>query len=268
MGPLSYRTKETTEVTATSKNNSVNTNGTFVVDATEDVVFTGGEYNASSTSINAGGNVTVEGNVFLNNFSHLAAGLEVTTSGTVLAVVNNLFILNEAGANISAAYLLNWGGEQSRVVFTNNTVISNHLSQAPDEDATATYFIASRLLLLNNNFWDNDGFDLDITGAGVRSVFNNNYLSVRLYGTTGFEDNISIAPEYESGFLNFTPTRGSALVDAGREPSGIDPGWYLTDVDLNGAQRKVGPHVDIGAFENERILVDGFDPGGPFGLLE
>lgn len=240
------------------------------------LIFMNGHYESSNSAgleityaSGAGGNVTVERNVFLNNTSSLGSGLLVMASGPKVAVVNNLFILNEANTNLSAVYMVNTGlQQQNEIAFTNNTVISNHLGQFASEDASAAYLVADSMLVINNNFWDNDGFDLDPGASGVRSIFNNNYESLRLYGTEDLEDNISVAPEYESGFLNFTPVRSSALVDAGREPLGIDPGWSLDDIDLNGAPRKIGLHADIGAFENDRIFVDGFDPHGPFGHIE
>lgn len=221
------------------------------------------------TSESAGGTpVTIEGNAFFGNSSQLGAALEVLTSGPMLAVVNNLFVLNEAGTNNGAAYLVNANGMDSALVFANNTVISNHLGASASADASTSYFVAFHMLVVNNNYWDNDGFDLDLGASGIRTLSNNNYQTVRLYGTEILENNISVAPEFESGFLNFTPVRGSALVDAGREPRGTDPAWQLADLDLNGAPRTVGDHVDIGAFENERIFVDGFDPGGIFRDIE
>jgi hypothetical protein len=232
-----------------------------------DAGFSAGGLYISSES-NDGTPVTVEGNAFFENFSQVGGALEVLTSGATLAVVNNLFLLNEAGTDEPATSLANSGNEETAIVFTNNTVISNHLGQSAAENAKAVYFLADRVLVVNNNFWDNDGFDLDPGMTGNRSIYNNNYQSAILHGTTDVQDNISVAPEYGGGFLDFTPARGSALVDAGRDPPGIDPGWYLADVDLNGAQRKVGARVDIGAFENERIFVDGFDPGGFFRDVE
>lgn len=229
-------------------------------------VTAGGLYISSESS--DGTPVTVEGNAFFENVSQVGAALEVLTSGATLAVVNNLFLLNEAGTDESATYLANSGNQPTTIAFTNNTVISNHLGQSAAGTAKALYFVADRILVVNNNFWDNDGFDLDAGLTGIRSIYNNNYESVLLHGTEDVQDNISVVPEYGGGFLDFTPARGSALVDAGRDPPGVDSGWYLADLDLNGAQRKVGPRVDIGAFENERIFFNGFDAGGFFRGVE
>jgi len=229
-------------------------------------VTAGGLYISSESS--DGTPVTVEGNAFFENVSQVGAALEVLTSGATLAVVNNLFLLNEAGTDESATYLADSGNQPTTIAFTNNTVISNHLGQSAAGTAKAVYFVADRILVVNNNFWDNDGFDLDAGLTGIRSIYNNNYESVLLHGSEDVQDNISVAPEYGGGFLDFTPARGSALVDAGRDPPGVDSGWYLADLDLNGAQRKVGSRIDIGAFENERIFFYGFDAGGFFRGVE
>jgi hypothetical protein len=117
----------------------------------------------------------------------------------------------------------------------------------------------------NNNFRDNGGADVEQGNSGYDLFLqNNNHQSFDVDASAVLEDNINVEPEYQAGLFNYTPVRGSPLVDAGREPQGTL--WYLTDVDLNDSPRMVGAHVDIGAFENERIFDDGFDPSGPFGL--
>ena len=56
-GLLTTRTEEVTESSAKAKANTVNTGGAFIVDAAQDAVFAGGEYNASSGAIMAGNDV-------------------------------------------------------------------------------------------------------------------------------------------------------------------------------------------------------------------
>ena len=60
------------------------------------------------------------------------------------------------------------------------------------------------------------------------------------------------------GFVcfDFELARSSPLVDAGDD----DPPGGLSDADLAGKPRVIGPHVDIGAYENDRLLADGFEP--------
>lgn len=200
------------------------------------------------------GTVTIESNVFLlNDGDRSRGGLYV--NGGFPKITNNLFLLNDAD-DAGAAMLATW--YLFGVIFTNNTVIANGSG-----DALKIY--ADRAFVANNNFWDNGDVDVDMTDADEAFLYNNNYQSFALNGSEVLEDNISVEPEYESGLFNYTPMRGSPLVDGGREPQGASPLWYLTEFDLNASPRLVGPHVDIGAYENERIFVDGFDPCGPFG---
>ncbi|MBV4368048.1 hemagglutinin repeat-containing protein [Erwinia phyllosphaerae] len=56
-GILTTRTEEVTESSAKAKANTVKTGGAFIVDAAQDAVFAGGEYNASSGAIMAGNDV-------------------------------------------------------------------------------------------------------------------------------------------------------------------------------------------------------------------
>lgn len=59
-GFMSYRTEETTSANATSKTSSVNAGGAFIVNAAQDVVFSGGDYTADASSINAGNDVIIK----------------------------------------------------------------------------------------------------------------------------------------------------------------------------------------------------------------
>jgi len=205
------------------------------------------------------GTVTIERNVFVLNSAAQAGALSVQ-GPTLEKITNNLFLLNEAGSR--AAALLSTTGLFG-VSFTNNTVVSNTHTNSNQPTVS---FGAGRVFVANNNFWNNDGYDASLGSQGDRFAYNNNYNELQLAGGEILENNLSVEPEYESGLFNFTPVRASPLVDAGREPEGSSPLWDITDVDLNASMRLVGPHVDIGAFENERIFVDGFDPSGPFGL--
>lgn len=204
------------------------------------------------------GTVTVERNAFMLNTADQSSALGIQGS-SLQHVVNNVFLLNEGGAR-SVAYLST--SQPLGISFTNNTVLSNSHTNTGQ---AAVAFAADRVFIANNNFWDNDGDDFDAGANGDRYIYDNNYQSRHMHGGEIVDGNIGVIPEYEDGFLNFTPVRGSGLVDAGREPSGSLPLWYLTDLDLSGSARMVGAHVDIGAFENETIFADGFEPSGPFG---
>ena len=54
----------------------------------------------------------------------------------------------------------------------------------------------------------------------------------------------------------FRPAPVSPLVNAGLDtPPGV-----LDCCDLSGVQRVVGAHIDIGAYESDVLLRDGFEP--------
>ncbi|KKF36277.1 hemagglutinin repeat-containing protein [Erwinia tracheiphila] len=59
-GFMSYRAEENISTTGSSKTSSVNAGGAFIVDGAQDVVFSGGDYNASAASISAGNDVVIK----------------------------------------------------------------------------------------------------------------------------------------------------------------------------------------------------------------
>lgn len=208
------------------------------------------------------GIIKVERNIFLANTAYSGAGLHIS-GGLIQQVTNNLFLLNH-GNICGAADLV--GGDVGGIYFTNNTVLENRVDF---DNGEAVYLRSDALVYLaNNNFWGNDGDDaVLLTDADVPQILrNNNYQSVFTNGLDDSEGNISFEPHFEPGLFNFAPRRDSPLVDAGIEPPGTVSFWYLTDVDLRGTDRVVGPAVDIGAYENDRIFGNGFDPPGPFGV--
>ena len=195
------------------------------------------------------GTIVIERNVFMINEGDYA----LSVNGGFPRVTNNVFLLNgNHSSNAAAAYLATWDLFGS--TFTNNTVLGND---------GAGLLVYGRGEVVNNNFWDNGDADV-VQGDSDDDMilYNNNYESFDVANSAILDDNISVEPEYQNGLFNYTPVRVSPLVDAGREPQGTL--WYLTDVDINGSPRLVGAHADIGAFENEKIFVDGFDPSGPF----
>ena len=196
------------------------------------------------------GSIVIERNVFLLNDAEHA----LSVNGGFPRVTNNLFLLNGDHSFGASVELATWDIFGS--AFSNNTVLGND---------GAGLQIYGRGEVVNNNFRDNGSHDVvQVNTDDDLFLYNNNYQSFDVGAGAFIEDNITVEPEYQAGLFNYTPVRGSPLVDAGREPQSALALWHLTDVDLNGSPRLVGAHVDIGAFENERILVNGFDPQGPF----
>lgn len=232
----------------------------------------GGGLSIGVTALSQSSVIRVERNVFLFNQASIDGGLGAS-GGAFQQVVNNLFVANTAqrtsAVGMQCRHALGSDDHPGYGAFANNTIVDNEYLQ-PDAQ-TAYITCRAGAIVANNNFDGNSGsFDLvfhrGIDDTGPFTLRNNN-----IHGHTPAdvdEDNIDVVPEYEDGFLSFTPARSSPLVDAGTEPAGALALWYLTDFDLNARPREIGPHVDIGAYENERIFADGFDPAGLFGLSD
>lgn len=208
------------------------------------------------------GQMYVERNVFLGNTAHVGGGLRArnaTDDDGRLYVLNNLFVQNHARSNGGAAEL---GLNQGQTFFTNNTVLLN----TSDGETPIGGINASgngEFVIANNNLWDNEVADLNLSPAIIAGLYNNN-IGVRSGDEPENESgNIGVEPEYENGSPGFTPKRTSPLVDAG---IAAPESWYLTELDLNAAARVVGPAVDIGAYENERIFSGNFEEPGTLGI--
>ena len=199
------------------------------------------------------GTLRIENNVFQDNVADFGGALSVGIAGVAdarLFVVNNLLTFNHATSQNAAAEFSLGSGQ----VFLTNNTISFNTSGAPAPRAI-DIFGDSDFLIANNNFVTNGGgSDLHLRTTTVTLLHNN--IGVRTGDVPDDEaGNISVVPDYQDGELPFTPVRGSPLVDAGIAP---DASWYLTEFDLNVTPRVVGPAVDIGAFENERIFAGDF----------
>lgn len=216
------------------------------------------------------GTITIERNAFIENTAWADAGLYLgvfqSESTALYRVINNLFLHNHGTHGPGAAGL--FIGDGNGIYLTNNTVLFNTTDDTnPDatggieqSGANAAQFVA------NNNFWGNDGFDFLMYQQGVYvdyKLIDNNYQSLGGAPPTQMAGNLSAEPEYQDPLAlfdyNFTPTRNSPLVDAGANPPPISTKWYVPDTDLFGSGRRV-ENVDIGAYEEDVIFRDGFDP--------
>lgn len=223
------------------------------------------------------GTLTVESNAFIDNVAQYGGGLSVASRAGgfgPLRVIGNLFVGNHASSdgNIAAANLANLdnqGDVLKRIYFTNNTVVDN-VAETSQSYATAVqlYGPVGRYVY-NNNLWGNSGSDLLVYAPSTTS--NNEYdlyannIGNRIGETPDFDiGNMSVQPVFEGDDpYDYTPVRTSPLVDAGISPAVDDTNWYLTNRDLRDRTRVIGPAVDIGAFENERIFRDGFEAAQP-----
>jgi hypothetical protein len=199
------------------------------------------------------GTIRIENNVLRDNTAGYAGAISISMNAAAQArlfVVNNLLVFNRSTSqNGTAEFSLGSG----QVFLTNNTASLN-VSNGPTPRAIDIFGDADFLIANNNLVGNGGGSDLHLRTTTVTLLHNN--IGVRTGDVPDNEaGNISIVPDYQDGNLPFTPVRNSPLVDAGIAP---DASWYLTEFDLNATPRVVGPAVDIGACENERIFAGDF----------
>lgn len=204
------------------------------------------------------GDVRLESNRFLlNHADNFAAALLVDTGG-VITLRNNLFFGNSA-LQMAAGQLLT---NNSIAYVVGNTVVGN---TAGTQNGIGGIYVGgvagTHFWISNNIFWNNNSnaaVDLYLSADGILH-YNDVGSTAGLAPNALSQDNQSTDPLFApcTGFLclGFELESASPLVDAGADnaPDGIGT------VDLAGKPRKIGAHVDIGAFENDVIFANEFE---------
>ncbi|MEO7936484.1 MAG: choice-of-anchor Q domain-containing protein [Dokdonella sp.] len=206
------------------------------------------------------GNVVLEANRFLLNHANNSAGaLYVETSGGI-SVRNSLFFANDA-FDVGAAMLVT---SASTVFFAGNTVVSNTaastLPMTPIGGLLVTGGTGAHLWLSNNILWNNGNGSVDLESSAVFTARNNDIgFMAGIPPDPQSQNNLSVDPAFAtcSGLLclNFNLQRASPLVDAGFDT----PLGGIGAFDLEDKPRMIGPHVDIGAYEEDVIFRNGFE---------
>ena len=245
--------------------------GLFILNNNGDVAVEGLTFVAGLSTNNRGGglrvisqtgDIRIDRNLFFaNRADDFAGALAATTTSGSLRVRNNLAFANSS-ANVGAMELVQNAGEAYVV---GNTIVAN--SSEGDFAPGGLYVGGSAHFTLSNNIiWNNipedaGPFDVDFMSTAATHTRIANDIGVIANGTVAdlVVDEQSVDPEFAScdGFLcfNFELERSSPLVDAGNDaPAGGMPG-----IDLAGKQRTIGSRVDIGAYETDVLLADGFD---------
>jgi hypothetical protein len=208
------------------------------------------------------GDIRVDRSTFFGNRSDVSASAALlnTLSGR-LTLRNSLAFANVG--HLGGAFVLSQGVEESHV--TGNTIVAN-MSGNSQSASGLSISGPGNFILSNNIIWGNQSSDTepgehDFYSSSVHSRHSNDIgiigsSSVEADATTG---EISVDPQFSPcrGCLcfNFELSRNSPLVDVGTN----NPAGGMTAVDLAGKPRIIGPGVDIGAYENDRIFADGFD---------
>jgi len=211
--------------------------------------------NAIVTLSSNTGTVIVDRNIFVGNRSINGIGaLSAYAGAGGVRVRENLVVANR-GALLGGVFVSQSGGES---YITGNTIISNTTDTAGLAGGLGVNG-SGHFTISNNIIWNNAGATgSDFSTPAAHSRFAND---IGLVGSSAAADQIVgeqyVDPQFAScGFLCFELAWYSPLIDAGVDA----PAAGQLGVDLVGKARILGAHVDIGAYENEVIFVDGFEP--------
>lgn len=198
--------------------------------------------------------VEIEDNRFHDNSQTLiedeiAGGLRVIAHR--VSALGNVFTDNHS-ANVGGAGALTCFGPVG--AFSNNTVVRN-TARFGQADATGGMSLSGNCLweVASNILWDNEGYDLSISG-GDAALRNNNLDDLRGEPTSS-SGNINVDPQFVSaGILRLR--RSSPMIDAGFDETLLG----LPARSFDGGIRIAGPRIDIGAYELDVLFEDDFDP--------
>ncbi|MCF6299527.1 MAG: hypothetical protein L3J52_00145 [Proteobacteria bacterium] len=235
--------------------------------------FSGGGLLVFSTQNDHTGIFRLQRNAFINNKADFDSAVSVS-GFTTMIVSNNLFVSNNALSAFAIALEQN---DANGIYFTNNTVYDNTKSTF-NGLSTGAYITASgssNAAIYNNILWDNDhnfgseNIDLELAGDGDFYVSHNDIgMKIGVAALVDFR-NISVAPKFGSGFLNFRQLPSSMLINLGMSPLTNPPipitfeqDWALGSLDMYGRDRRQKGQVDIGSSESPYInfiFVNGFE---------
>ena len=202
----------------------------------------------------SGGKILVERNIFRDNsalgngFSNAVGGLLAATDGKSLIVRGNLFV-NNSSPNAAAALVYS----NNEIDVGNNTFVDNTaLDSTQPKRVMLDYFTFTGLKLSNNIFWGNatgpGAYDVDLSPQPfahlVGATLTNNDIEAATGTAVAATGTLHVDPAFADNG-NFRLKASSPLLDAGVG----NPAGGLTNFDLDGKPRIVGPAVDIGAYE-------------------
>ena len=199
----------------------------------------------------------------LNSQTLSAGALSVTHTGSGDVIVRNSVITANFSQSGPAVELYACCDPFSIIRFQNNTVTANaplgSAAFAAGVEATASAFNGAiefyNNAIVGNGLANQD--DLSTLGGGV--AIGENVFSKSWSGSPNVTGGNVVVSAFQSLFIDYPtdlrPTSSSALRDEGATFNLI----YSGPVDYLGTPRVMGPGVDIGAFELETLLRDGFE---------
>ncbi|MEO7063945.1 MAG: hypothetical protein ABI082_09285 [Dokdonella sp.] len=203
------------------------------------------------------GEIRIDHNRFIfNRADDYGGALDAYTNGGQMRVRGNLFFANSA-ANIGGAELTS---NNSVAYVIGNTILGNSSDNFNSSGGLAVSG-AAHFWVSDNIVWNNTANGaVDLSAGAWIALINNDV------GTKGgtqpdpvSQGNQSVAPDFAScaglGCFSFELMRASTLVDAGYDSP---PGGALA-YDLAMKPRTIGPHVDIGAYEQDVLFRNGFE---------
>lgn len=175
--------------------------------------------NSSPTSTGGGiyinGSPVITSNLIVGNYSGFAVGAGIAVSGAP-SIVNNTIVGNTNTRDGGGVYL-----ESSGSTLTNNIIANN-------SSGVVTYSTTTAVTLRNNDVYGNTAY---------------NYKT--LADPTGANGNITANPLFvNTAAGDYHLMSGSSCIN-----SGLDSVVTAGQTDLDGRPRKLGAHVDIGAYE-------------------
>jgi len=176
-------------------------------------------------SSNSTGVFRLQRNAFINNIANFSSAMDVF-GFTTMRINNNLFFANNT---LTQSTVELSQSNENGIYFTNNTVFANTQDEIDNLIAGVTISVSgtSSSAIYNNVFWDNDSFDLELSGNGKHFLSHNNIGIAG--GVPPFVDstNISLPPQFSPGILNFTPSPNSPLINTSISPPIFAPKVFL-----------------------------------------
>lgn len=210
-----------------------------------------------------GGNISFDKVAFVNNTAYESGALHIMGFNRII-LSNSLFLLNNNTSSNGSSFTVSINqDEKVGSYITNNTFINNSGGVSVRVVGTSKTMIANNIIYENGT-----GLDLWIVGIGSQYLIHNDIGSFSGANIVSQFGNLSLPPLFDGGFLNYTPSINSPLIDAGFEPTYTLPpypfeiNWFIGTTDLLGNERKIGGQVDIGAYEHlyeDLIFRNGFD---------